>query len=108
MASVEVLGDGSLLREAALELVENACRHGTATEPVDISVTEHDSTACLRVTGAGPPISEDLLHRGADDESSRGIGLSVVRWIATAHGGKLDYIQESGRNVMEIRLPRRS
>ena len=106
MASVEVLGDGSLLREAALELVENACRHGTASEPVDISVTEHDSTACLRVTSAGPPISENLLHRGSEDDSSRGIGLSVVRWIATAHGGKLDYVQEAGRNVMEMCLPR--
>src|SRR5580765_7553166 len=70
MASVEVLGDGSLLREAAVELVENACRHGAASEPVDIAVTEHDSTACLRVTSAGPPISENLLHRGSEDDSS--------------------------------------
>jgi len=105
MASVEVLGDGSLLREAALELVENACRHGSASEPVDIAVTEHDSSAYLRVTSAGPPISDNLLHRGAEDDSSRGIGLSVVRWIATAHGGKLDYVQEDGRNVMVICLP---
>jgi len=71
-------------------------------------VTEHDSTACLRVTSAGPPISENLLHRGSEDDSSRGIGLSVVRWIATAHGGKLDYVQEAGRNVMVMCLPRSS
>jgi signal transduction histidine kinase len=73
---------------------------------VDISVTEQDSTACLRVTSAGPPISENLLHRGSEDDSSRGIGLSVVRWIATAHGGKLDYVQDAGRNVMVMCLPR--
>ena len=62
-----------------MELVENACRHGAASEPVDIAVTEHDSTACLRVTSAGPPISENLLHRGSEDDSSRGL---VSQWFA--------------------------
>ena len=79
MASVEVLGDGSLLREAAVELVENACRHGAASEPVDIAVTEHDSPP---VCGLRAPARRSRKTSSiADPRTTRAGGL-VSQWFA--------------------------
>jgi signal transduction histidine kinase len=107
VASVEVNGDEALLREAVVELIENACRHGTAEQPIELAVGERNGSAFVRVSSSGGPIPAIALTEESGNESSRGIGLSVVRWIAHAHDGGLVYEAITGRNIMELRLPRR-
>ena len=54
-----VRGNESLLREALLELLENACRHADPRVPVRVSVTAEVERTVLTVTSAGPPIPPD-------------------------------------------------
>ncbi len=78
LATVQPLG----LRRALGNLVQNALRHGTA--PVLLDLDCSDAGVEIRVQDAGPgPEHADAGTRGF------GIGLSVVRAVAAAHGGEL-------------------
>jgi signal transduction histidine kinase len=99
---VEVRGNPALLREAAVELIENACRHGTGEAPIIISAFQVDGHGRLEVSNDGPPIERDA-HREATDGG--GLGLSILDWIATAHGGSLRVKRSGLLNVVAMELP---
>jgi signal transduction histidine kinase len=96
MADVQVLGAESLLREAVMELLENACRHGSAEQPVMISVSRVGSRALVEVTNAGPPFPEG---------STEGLGLSVVHWVTEIHGGTVGIKRQGATNAVTLDLP---
>jgi two-component system heavy metal sensor histidine kinase CusS len=98
---VTIRGNAVALREAVLELLENGVRHGTGGGVVQIEVTEAEGAACVTVSSAGPPVSP----RGAGAGAEHGLGLSIVRWIAEQHHGRLEYQSESGRNIFVLTLP---
>ncbi len=105
--AVCVRGNEVLLREALLELIENACRHGSREHPVGISAVREGDAAHVLVASHGPPIAAEAV-RDADVEASpdgRGLGLSIVRWIAGEHGGTFVVERRDGRNVVGFRLP---
>lgn len=79
-----VRGNAALLQEAMLELLENACRHGTAAGPVAVSCTALADGVAIDVTSHGDVFSIP------DDRESRGptgMGLAIVRWVAESHRG---------------------
>jgi two-component system, OmpR family, sensor kinase len=92
-----IRGDATLLSRALGNLLENAQHHAGAVESLTLRVTE--SHVCLGVADRGPGLSEEVLahgfdpfYRGATDGQSAsrgalGLGLSLVRRIARAHGG---------------------
>src|SRR5450755_4298166 len=81
----EVRGDEALLREALLELLENACRHGAPGPTVGVSVRAADGHASLEVRSTGDPI---VTERPRDPrDHTGGLGLSIIRWIASVHDG---------------------
>ncbi len=98
MDGVEVEGDESLLREAALELLENACRY-SEVGPIEVAVRADGADAFLEVRSAGPP-----APAAAD---STGLGLAIVTWIAQVHDGALVQQADAGKNAYVLRLPRR-
>jgi signal transduction histidine kinase len=97
---VVVTGSDPLLREAVVELLENACRHGSSSEPVRISVYIDGREAVVEVSN------------GIDGESGlepcaspgHGLGIEVVHWIAAEHGGRLAQERSPSRIVSAIRL----
>ena len=99
----EVRGDEALLREALLELLENACRHGAPGPPVAVSVRAADGHAFLEVRSTGEAISAER-PRDATGHSG-GLGLSIIRWIASVHGGDLVIRREGAENIVALRLP---
>lgn len=78
---VTVRGNEQLLREAMLELLENACRYARRN-PIRISVIALDQGAAIEVVTPHAP-------GAAGHEGGSGLGLQIVRWIASAHGGEL-------------------
>lgn len=106
MDPVEVTGDPMLLREAVMELLENACRHSTGEDPVTIGVCARNGSAAIQVENTGPPFSRPEGPASASAAvEPRGLGLALLRWIATVHGGTLAVEHDRGRNVVTLRLP---
>ncbi|HEY8258242.1 MAG TPA: HAMP domain-containing sensor histidine kinase [Gemmatimonadales bacterium] len=98
--AVTVRGSDRLLREALLELLENACRHGSPPD-VRVSVSASDSTALVEVASGGSPLPSTLIEAEAGDDGAH-LGLTIVRWIAGQHGGRLWYEHRDGVNVFGL------
>jgi signal transduction histidine kinase len=90
------MGAESLLREAVMELLENACRHGSAEQPVVISVSRVGARARVAVANAGAPFPEG---------PTQGLGLSIVRWVAEIHGGSIGIERRGPLNAVTLDLP---
>lgn len=104
----EVVGDERLLREAVVELLENACRHGSDETPIAVSLTSSAIAARITVTNSGPPLPDEwpqALSRASTDLDPRGLGLSIVSWIADAHRGALEVERIGSLNRLSIRIP---
>lgn len=98
-------GSEPLVREAVLELLENACRHGDAAAPIRIAALGNGTGARIEVTSKGEPIPAAVLNGGDGERPDRpGLGLSIVRWIADVHGGRLDYRREADVNMLVLGL----
>jgi two-component system sensor histidine kinase BaeS len=104
------------VREILVNLVANAVRHTPAGGHVTVDVRADGGDAVLTVndTGEGIPADElrrvfDRFHRRSDSGGS-GLGLTIVRDLAAAHGGSVDVSSEGvpGRgSTFRVRLPRR-
>ena len=102
-----VRGDAMLLREAVFELLENACRHGDASAPVQISVLTPTGNLRLEVANPGPPLPGlvgEAREEGGTGEP-HGLGLEILRWIVQAHGGTVEVRREQAVNVIALCFP---
>lgn len=98
---ITVRGSDRLLREAVMELIENACRYAARDPAVRVSVYSEGDLAWLAVTGGGPPLAAARLDAELADVNAR-LGLTIVRWIAGQHGGRLEYRHTGGLNVFAL------
>ena len=89
-------GDPTLLERLIANLADNGVRHNTADGRVQITTDTVDGKAVLTVTNTGPTIPPDqvdrlfqpfqrLNPRRLQHKNGHGLGLSIVRAIATAH-----------------------
>ncbi|ASU85911.1 sensor histidine kinase [Nocardiopsis gilva YIM 90087] len=116
LTSVVVDGDQVLLEQLVGNLVDNAVRYNRPDGSVWIEVEETDAEAVLRVANPGPEVADadrlfepfdrggrDRLH---DQDGGSGLGLSIVRSIAMAHGGRASAAPRPGGGlVVTVRLP---
>jgi signal transduction histidine kinase len=107
--------DGALLRRALWNLVTNALKHGARGAPVDVCVARRNDAVEVTVHNEGAPIPEDEqatlfepFSRGASAGAAGwGLGLTVVRGAAEAHGGSVGVDSAPGRGTtFTLRLPR--
>jgi len=91
--------DRTRLQQAVANLVDNAIKYSPEGTTVTLGAERVAGTVEIAVTDQGPGISpEDLpriwdrLYRGDKSRSERGLGLglSLVRAIALAHGGRVE------------------
>jgi signal transduction histidine kinase len=115
---VVVQGDQAYLMQLLVNLVENALKHTPAGGSVRVAVagdTDFD-TALIAVRDTGVGIaSEHLPHLferfyrvdPARSSSGAGLGLAICRWVAEAHGGRIDVESQPGTGTtFTVRLRR--
>ena len=97
-----VQGDKTRLMQALANLVDNAIKYSPEGSSIEISAHGDQTSAIFEVKDQGPGISEedlpkiwDRLYRADKSRSTRGLGLglTLVRAIAQAHGGNAKVIK---------------
>lgn len=112
---VFISGDAGLLRQLISNLLSNAFRFTPQGGQVTMSVWQNHNAAHVAVRDTGPGIPESdlttIFDRFYQADSSRrptgaGLGLSICRWIVTAHGGIITARNNpEGGCTLETRLP---
>ena len=94
--------DATAVRRLLENLITNAVKYGESQKPITIKVVKEDERYLkLSVHNFGTPIPEEkqkeifkFLNRSKDtskrDLQSWGIGLTLVKMVADAHGGKIN------------------
>jgi len=110
---VPVLATPLLLREAVLNLVDNAIRYAGRGAEVTVAVRLDGRQALVEVRDTGPGLPADQLEavfgrfiRATHEGTGCGLGLAIVREIAERHGGsaELQPAQPHGLRAL-LRLP---
>jgi signal transduction histidine kinase len=107
--------DRNRMRQVLANLIDNAVKYTPAGGVIEIAAnrTNGDAVVSVSDTGVGIPADElpriwDRLYRGDKSRSTRGLGLglSLVKAIVAAHGGKVS-VQSRPRagSTFELRLP---
>jgi signal transduction histidine kinase len=108
-APSRVDADAALVRRAVGNLLDNALRHGRAPGQrafVHITVAGGRVMVADHGPGIDPALTGTAFDRFHSTGGSSGLGLSIVRWVAEAHGGVLRvYNAEEGGAIFELALP---
>jgi two-component system phosphate regulon sensor histidine kinase PhoR len=109
--------NGSLLIQAVINLLDNACKYSPAGSTVRLAAAAVEGKLLIEVTDEGPGIPAGHLERiferfyRVDRARSRetggtGLGLAIVRHIALLHRGVAEAESHAGEgSVFRIRLP---
>jgi signal transduction histidine kinase len=107
-----VHGERRLLERLAANLIENGVRYNAPGGFVSVRTRASDGGAVLDVINSGPVISADVAARltepfergGRVGRGGSGLGLSIVRSVAEAHGGELSLAarREGGLSVRVV------
>jgi two-component system sensor histidine kinase TctE len=97
LADVQVTGNALLLREALANLIHNALEYTPAGGRVTVRTGMRNAEPFLEVEDDGPGIApaerEQVLERfyrvAGTGGTGSGLGLSIVREIAVAHGARI-------------------
>ena len=112
-----VLADRRLVRQALVNLIDNALKYGTANQRIRLGAEQSGASVKLFVDdeGSGIPAAERstifapysrLAHDQVSERTGTGLGLAVVKQIAEACGGRVwieDAPERGARAVIELR-----
>jgi two-component system, OmpR family, sensor histidine kinase VicK len=109
--------DPARIEQAVLILVDNAAKYSPAGERVTLTAKTESGELLIRVEDRGPGIPEEhlphIFERFFRDDKARarkqggaGLGLSIARTIAQAHGGRIEAESHVGEGTkMSLHLP---
>lgn len=117
-ASMEVLGDKTLLIEVLVIVLDNAIKYSDAKTTISITATEDHKQACIAISDEGQGIAAaDLPHiferfyradtaRNKQQADGYGLGLSLAHRIVELHGGTISATSTVGKgSTFTICLP---
>ena len=109
-------GDGFLLRQALVNLLDNALDFAPAGSTVEVRASRDDGAIRFEVADRGPGVPEYArervferfysLPRPDGGSRSSGLGLPFVAQVAELHGGRAELVErEGGGSVARLLLP---
>ncbi len=109
-------GDEMKLKQLFLNLIDNAIKYNKKNGEVEINVENQGEFVCVSVsdTGIGIPKEElnlifERFYRVDKARTSGGVGLglSIAKWIAQMHNGRIEVESELGQgSKFRVILPR--
>jgi signal transduction histidine kinase len=118
IAPATVLGDRALLERLIANLLDNAAEYNVPHGRIEARTAVDGESAVLSIGNSGEPIPartvERLVepferlsgNRVGEDNGHHGLGLSIVRAIATAHGATLAvHARQGGGLEVAVRFP---
>lgn len=111
-----VLADWTVLRQALINVLDNAIKHSPPGTAVTIAASAGEGTADIVVTDQGPGIPpehrEHVFERFYRADASRssktggfGLGLAIARWAVETHGGRIELESGGQGSTFRIRVP---
>jgi signal transduction histidine kinase len=113
----QTVGDRLLLRQAVVNLLDNAIKYTPAGGEIQLRVSETPAATILEIEDSGPGVPEWARHRifdrfdGAEVSewpvlTGTGLGLSISKWAVEANGGTLELDSSAGfGSTFRITLP---
>ncbi|AHC25885.1 MULTISPECIES: HAMP domain-containing sensor histidine kinase [Mycobacteriaceae] len=106
------------IQQILTNLGDNARRHTPADGSITIDVTGHGEMVTVTITDTGPGVPADQRERIFDrlvrldqsrarDQGGAGLGLSIARALARAHGGDLICVDSPSGARFTVSLPAR-
>jgi signal transduction histidine kinase len=112
-----VTGDRHRLRQLLLNLADNAVKYNQPAGSVSFSLQRAGASVLLEIANTGPGLATALqprvferFFRGDASHNQAiegcGLGLSIARWIVTAHRGQIQFVSRPGElTTVAVRLP---
>ena len=98
-------------------LTTNAAKYGAPQSPITLTIQQTESSAILAVHNEGPPIPQEARAilfqqfrraRSTGTENGWGLGLTLVKGMAEAHGGSVTVESEKSLGTtFTVQLPKR-
>jgi len=116
---VTVNVDVDKLRQAVVNVLDNAIKYSPETGQIFVRVSDSKSEFFIEIRDDGPgmPAEElerifDRFYRISKDRSSSeggtGLGLSITRWAVELHDGRIDIESQPGEGTMvRIIIPKK-
>jgi heavy metal sensor kinase len=115
--SIRVTADSVILRQVAINLLDNAIKYSAPEGHISIRVSRRDpSTACVEIKDSGPGIAPEHREKVFDrfyridegrarEAGGAGLGLALAKWGAEAHGGRLELDSTTAGCIFRLLLP---
>jgi len=96
-------GDRQRLTQAVMNLAHNAVQHTQEGSAITLGSSHDGEHARIWVADSGPGVRaedrERIFERAHSGGDGAGLGLAIVRTIATAHGGRVELDSEEGKGA---------
>lgn len=113
----QVLGDWPVLRQAVINVLDNAIKYSPSGTAIDVAVRSGEALAWIEVSDHGPGIAPEDRDRiferfyrvdkaRSREQGGSGLGLALAKWGVEAHAGRIELRSEIGRgSAFRIVLP---
>jgi heavy metal sensor kinase len=110
------IGDRMVLRQALLNLVDNAIKYSPVGGEIEIQIGSSLEATVIDVTDTGPGIPAELQSRIFDrfyrvdkarsrENGGTGLGLAIAKWAVEVNGGRLTLEPSDRGSRFRITLP---
>jgi signal transduction histidine kinase len=116
-ASLTISADRLILRQVLINLIDNAVKYSPAEGRIGVLVKAAGDEAQVEIQDSGPGIpaehAEKVFQRFYRIDKARthleggaGLGLSIVEWAVSVHGGKVELESKPGSGcIFRLHLP---